>query len=176
MQYFRKAPLITIGSPSWKKLGHQALHSMLIYCERRPTSCRKLIFNSLRNMGLSLKLFTSWKLCCQASALENNQMSHHFVTITFGFAPERHMDIKASLVKSGEVTEIKSKGSLVDKWLLYILHSHNKASSVPARNLCCMSASYLSNCLIMAKCAKKIIFKKVWIKWIESAECEGIGR
>lgn len=43
------------GSPSWKKPKHKGLCSMVIYCERRPTSYRKLPFNHpiRRNNGAS---------------------------------------------------------------------------------------------------------------------------
>ena len=66
-----------------------------------------ILFNSQpqRNYGPLHEVAHLKIVCCMADQpLENNQMSCNFVkNVTFGFPSDGHVDVKASLTKSGEV-------------------------------------------------------------------------
>lgn len=172
MKFFRDAPLITKGSLSRKKLGHQVLHSILIYREWSPTSCRKRIFNSLGNNVPHAESVHFKTVQSSLSSWEQSNFTS-FCEEYYTWPLNGHMDIKASLVQS-EVMAIKTKESLSVEWLLCILHSQNKASSVLATNFWCMSAFYLSNCLKLPQ--KNLPLKSLNQVCSESVRYEGIGR
>lgn len=109
-----RSPAHGKGSPSWKKREHRALYSVLIYRERRLTSCRHweyyLIHYPSDIMGLLLKLSTLKTVCIRLVLMNNciiiiiDIISHNMVKIiTFGISSDRHVAVKASLAKSGDV-------------------------------------------------------------------------
>lgn len=116
-QSIRKARLIKKGSPSRKKLEHQALHSMLIYCERRPKSCRKLLCNYGPLAEIAHLIKTALP---DLSSWEQSNVKKNVKNITFGFTPERHMDVKASLAKSGEVIRDNEARKYLGSWMVSV--------------------------------------------------------